>query len=213
MWVSLLDSYSETKRWTIPLTWMSILTCRISYWDPTIRIRTDSWALEDSSHIYTMWVTKRWTIPITLVHSNDWNILSGHFHVTTKRVVGFGDINAHIYDVHESDNPITSNETWSRVPPNIGASWIQKGSPTGPWCKRDLSRQNGSTPIMSRYQRSGYGLEPLVVVLISHEYHNQLTLFVTQHTNDLQTITNDNDNGPVTAIQRTTCVCFYDTNT
>ena len=36
------------------------------------------------------------------VHSNDWNILSGYFHITTRRVVGFGDINAHIYDVNES---------------------------------------------------------------------------------------------------------------
>jgi hypothetical protein len=37
---------------------------------------------------------------------------------------------------------------------------------------------------MVRYKRSGYGREPLVVVLISHEYHNQLTLFITHSTND-----------------------------
>ena len=36
------------------------------------------------------------------VHSNDWNILAGYVHITTTRVVGFGDIDTHIYDVNES---------------------------------------------------------------------------------------------------------------
>ena len=39
------------------------------------------------------------------VHSNDWNILLGYYNIKTKRVMGFGGINAHIYDVNESYQP------------------------------------------------------------------------------------------------------------
>ena len=63
-----------------------------------------------SSHIYDVGepsrlIQKNVTLDIASimdVHSNDWNILLGYYNTKTKRVMGFGGLNAHIYDVNDS---------------------------------------------------------------------------------------------------------------
>ena len=63
-----------------------------------------------SSHIYDVGepsrlIQKNVTLDIASImddYSNDWSILSGYYNTKTKRVMGFGGLNLHIYDVNES---------------------------------------------------------------------------------------------------------------
>jgi hypothetical protein len=45
-------------------------------------------------------------LPNTIgVHPNEWSTLQGYYNTKTKRVMGFGGLKAHIYDVNESCQP------------------------------------------------------------------------------------------------------------
>jgi len=119
------------------------------------------------------------------VHSNDWSILLGYYNTKTKRVMGCRGFSSHIYDVSES---YIVHHTERYTIPWFTEYQGNEDHKRVPHVHVTCRIRSDQRPVMFRYKRSGYGLEPLVVVLISHEYHNQMTLFITQSTNDIRTI-------------------------